>query len=331
MRRYIVNDVEVTGTPESPQTVSYADLTDADGNALPTTLTSVTVRIAWKSMDVPAYLSEAAGTTSFKIVRGYGIIGGTLTVGLEVVSEAAAPTPSEDGNVLTLAEMTAQMDIYIPDEFKRTYPPAVKTQWLNQAMFRLLRMLPIDYFQELNVADESVALGEDGEFALTSLTYGVRRRDKGIYAIRYSDTRYARKIAYDEYIELRNRDTVFNAIRPLWYPLGTSIYCLPVDDSLTVGVFYHRNPALMSLGATAAENVDCELDGDVHEVIVGLALEKVAALSEAAKNAYESAVAEVGRLASEYLPTETSLRHTLDVQETSDEDFPINVTFPTVE
>ena len=38
--RYFVKDVDITGTQDSPQTIAYADLTDIDGDTLPTTFSA---------------------------------------------------------------------------------------------------------------------------------------------------------------------------------------------------------------------------------------------------------------------------------------------------
>ena len=256
IRQYIVTDIAVTGTWDSPQTIAYADLIDANGSSIPTTFDVYPgVKIISKNLDVGVDLTEAPGLSSFKIAKsGYGDIFSPLTVSIEITASLPATAEPEAGDAgWTLAEMMSMFSILVGDIDKNEFAPALKLRILNAAMYRVIKALKPPILKELYVKQTALALTADAEYDLDGLTYEILDGVTGIDRVQITDGEIARKISAEEYWELLKKDFEFDVDEPLYTIQMNKLTLLAGDDSdeETIEITYRRKPAQMALAAAA--------------------------------------------------------------------------------
>ncbi|MFH1319364.1 MAG: hypothetical protein ABII90_01760 [Bacteroidota bacterium] len=290
---YKVLNVSITGTPASPQTINYSDLTPEDGAVFPSAFDSnPTIRVIYKNKDCGVGFPAIAGLSSFTVYRSnYGDISGSLIVGLEISGGVIAAL----GNQLPLQYMIDLMGIYIEDIYHERAKRPLKCQILNFAQYYLLNrimdkeayhLIPslVEYQANLTLTSAT--------YALSSLAYSIYNNANGITLLKVTGAtgKPIIRISRSEYATLLMNNYTFYNDKPLYYDYNNILYILPTTLGQNIDIYYVRKPQKMSLGATVEQNIDCEIEAEFHEMIVGLACKQFIDVPSA-RIAYESAVA----------------------------------------
>lgn len=266
MQSHIVENITVTGTAASPQTILFSALTDKDGVTLGAFTAVPYVWIVARSLDVDVRIPETPGLSSFKVARSdYGELDGTLTITVAIIGSlviSGAP-----GLVWTAQKMVDQIGMYIPDEQQELYPPGIRQDWLNAAQQRVVRGLPWHLLGTLQTKDSALALSS-GAFAFTSLAESIFEKAAGLKAVRITGGKFARKISFEEYQGTVKYDKSFSADRPVYYIVGGNVNLLGYGTDDTVDVYYARYPQMISL----ADSVDSELSATLQEIVLEFAM-----------------------------------------------------------
>lgn len=85
---YRISDVLITGTPKSPQTINYEDLTDIDGSALPAEFAAAPVIFRSPQQDRNCFI-VAKTATSFQVALSDAGVGESGTFDFIIVGESA--------------------------------------------------------------------------------------------------------------------------------------------------------------------------------------------------------------------------------------------------
>ncbi len=300
---YKVSNITVTGTPDSPQTVTFSDLTSDAGSSLSTFATAPVVILECINADRNVYITGIPGTSSFSIAKSN--IGASVTITCNIIIVGVQSLHP----VMLLPEMISLLNIYLEDPEKRHFVGAIKVKLLNQAQNKILNETPLHLFRNLHVTLTDQSLDSDSEFDLTGLSQPIYRYEFGLLRINITGEKPARKISEEEYIRLLRLSRTFTTEKSYYFMNGTKIHILPEDED-SIDFKYMRVPAKMSLGTTTEQDVNCELDYSFHDIVVGLACEKFQHVCESARMAYESALVELEQLKKKSPPTDSIIENT---------------------
>lgn len=174
---------------------------------------------------------------------------------------------------------------------------------LNQAAQRLIEKLYSGYVTTLKKLVTAQALNATtGYFDLSTLASAIQNNEKGIIAVKITDGYFCNKISFEEYRQLQDAKFSFLSDDPRYYVIGTYIYPLPwaVGDTTTIDLYYWRKMTAITLSNTA-----CELDTELHDIIVGLSVRKYARVSKVAAEAYTQALEDIEDKNSRYPQTDS--------------------------
>jgi len=187
---------------------------------------------------------------------------------------------------MTLDEMSSLLSIYLNDTKEKDFPKKVKVLLLNSAQDRVLSLLNRSVVTDLDSSALAQALDSDGKFYLITLDYTLYNGIHGIDGIKLTGGDFSDLITFKEYKWLLDHDRTFQTDDPKHYYRGNYVYVNPHADQ-TIDIYYRKTPTQMAFGSP---NTDCELNGCLHSIIVGLACQDYIDLYPAAARAYQGAI-----------------------------------------
>ena len=153
------------------------------------------------------------------------------------------------------------------------YTPAMGVNLLNKGQEKVLTLIPGAYFTGLHVKDEDIALDASGSFGFASLTRDIYSPPKGLMGVRLNGDRFARRIAFEEYLELAQNGIEYAENEPAYYVAGDRVYVYPATAADMVDVHYLRAPVKMVIDPYGErdDDVSCELPREVQDVLLDFA------------------------------------------------------------
>lgn len=188
----------------------------------------------------------------------------------------------------TIEEMLALLGLYLGDPKQDVFGPAEKLQMLNQYQGVVIQMLNRHILEELDVPLLAQSLDSEGAFDLSLLVNPVFQKNKGIDGIRLTGGKFCNRISFHEYRKYIDLNKVFTADDPVYILMGSKVYVKPYEGH-TIDFYYMREPVLMELYANSINNVDCELDESIKNIIIGLSCENYVDRAKSAARAYDNA------------------------------------------
>ncbi len=305
--KYLITDYRITVDSINEQSVSFGDLQDNLGNSLPATFK----RVPWigtggTNLGIEAVVPSKS-ITGFTITRsGRSKPGasGILTVMLEIVGEPAVLPVN-----INLRDMSGYLAVLIGDPAFDLIKPKILVQMLNRAQSKVITALNRHVLRQLDVdliGDDIQTVDSNGQINYITFDEQVYRGALGIDAVRIADKHFSFFKSFDEFREFTDLNKVYTIDNPVHYYRGNYINPHPVTASETeVEVYYQRKADRMFLGATTAEDVDCEFDDEINSMITGMACEDFKSTSKKAKDAFERAVEDIKLSNSLYPISET--------------------------
>lgn len=289
---YKVLDVTITGRPGAAQTINYSDLTPEDGAAFPSAFeTNPVISVMYQNKDCKVEFPAIPGTTSFTVYRSnIGDQGGTMIVGLEIVGEVVAVA----GNQMPLEYMLGLLGYYADDKYHDDIPLLLKVQLLNFAQYSLVDTLiekeATHLISSIEERETNLAWSSSA-FALSGLTNTIYKNADGITLLRVTGAAGTpiMRISRNDYAQLQQNQYTYSDTYPMYFEYNSTLYIYPTGMGSNFDIWYIRKPRLMTLGTTVEQNIDCELESTLHEIIVGLACKPFIEDSRKASIAYQAA------------------------------------------
>lgn len=313
-KEYFIKDVIISGTPHNPQVVKYEDLTDFEGNNLPSRFSPAPMvnPLPGTDMDCSFYCTEDPGQTSFKVSRGT-LFRADITQFLSNIIISGIPYSAPIG--YTLPDLLNMMSFYLGDIrlSKKEYPkledikeskfsPQFKTELLNFGQEDFMsRLEDFNVLNELFTEETGLSL-TDGVYNLLSLDDSIYEYDRGIIllkAINGTYKYYARKRSINQFRYHLNKDNEYKDYSkdtPIYYVKGYSVYVEPHDSSTTMDLTYIRNPNVIVFDKDGIDHIHCEFNKRKTRIIMGLSLKDFVDFTPQARRLYENSLIEIDKL-----------------------------------
>lgn len=209
----------------------------------------------------------------------------------------------------TVTEMRDLLGIYLEDADKNEIIPLTRLQLLNTAQDRVVTLLNRHILDELDASELAAALDDtDGYYDFSGLSIF---HNKAIDGIRITDGNFCFKISFNEFIKLENQGFTFTTNDPIYYIRGDYIYVEPFENATTIDIYYQSTPADLSIDP----EVNCSLDDNVADIIIGLACENFVDKTDTAARAFANAwkkIEELNELAVSDSPLFAKMRGTFN-------------------
>lgn len=266
-----------------------------------------------------------------RIVLISGTYNSTLGNGLPLVDSVAFTIRRQVSYIstirMTLEQMCSLFGIYTGDNDKNDISIEERVQLLNTGQDDLLQKLNRHIITTLDITVPNRELDDNGAYDLLTFPYEILSGNRGIDGIKLTDGKFCHKISFEEKRRYNDRGRTFTNSDPVYYIRGNNLYVEPIEN--TIDIYCQRVPVKMALETANSSAVDCEIDGFLHGVIVGLAVEPYVDKIPSAARVYNKALKTIEELNAKYTPTE-SITHDFDDYEdkvyTDYSTFPINVT-----
>jgi len=290
MSEYILSEVTITGTVDSPQTITFADESDKFGRAIPNPFSVAPfVNPAGCNADVFILITETPGVSSFKVAQS-NLIGSALPSPVTCTFEIITKDANEFGT-MTLDEMLTLLGIYLEDRNAVEYTSPVKIILLNQAQRTLVSKLGEHIIIELD-EEISVTLNSDVEFDLLTLDDVPYRMEQDLLKVEINGGEICDKITQNKY----DIDTIngidYTDTDPKYVLIGSKIRILDASsvEGDTINLRYKKRYAQFVADTTAGHWETMK-----QEIIVGLACEPFinTVKSGSALRAYQGALANI--------------------------------------
>lgn len=232
-------------------------------------------------------------------------ISGALTTADNYSIEAESGTPKE----LSLRQKVAFVAVLLDDPNYIRFKPQMILKMLNTAQYSAVRpsRIPHGMIKTLDVSIYGLVLNDSGGFDIDALGQEAYDKHNGIRSILFNG-RPCDKISEEEYAISLRFNHVFDPYYPVYYADGSMIYIKPfteTGETQTVDLKYRRRPRRMVMATDINDDVDCELEDPIQDIIIGLSIEEFRHVSVAATNAFNKAVDNIHEMNFLYTQTDS--------------------------
>jgi hypothetical protein len=286
--------ITISGLYGSEQAVLYTDLTDSEGETIQNSYTeNPVVFIQSVDKDNVVNLTANPGELYFKVAKNESEAG-TIKVSFVMFVSSDVPSVLPTETTLTLDEMLSLWGILAGDPDPHRYPVELRVKTLNIAQEKLCALINPSFVPEICTIQSAVALDTQGRFNTTALTYKLLNGIDGFISIKTHAGYFVDRIKYEEFRTLSIAGYGYNDTHPIAYPMGTYICIEP--ERTSVDLYYKRKPTPMYLMEHRTSSVSCVLNGVLHPIIVGLAVEAFVDSYPSAAEAYRFALGKINEL-----------------------------------
>jgi len=293
---YVIESATLTN---NPQKINYSDLIDViTGESLPSKFSTPPKLCFFKSSAQYLYIPQYPDNTSLWIGKKALYPTTPSTINFYLILPSAVSS--------SLREMVDLFGIILGDHKEDEFSPQLKVWLLNRSQEYMIKLLNSNVVDELfeEITDEAV--DANGDIDLTALDYVPFDKSFGLLTVRLTDSYICNKISNLERMKYINRTYSYSSGNSVYWVKGDKIHIEPYTASTTtVDIWMVRTPDTMVLGDTPSDDVVCELDNNLHDIVIGLACKDFVGRTMDAKMAYENAVNKINMLNEKSIKTDS--------------------------